>query len=62
MDLDRAILVGKEYEKHKSNFNFEYFEDASSLIKYLKESPLQNLTILIKGSRGIKLETLLPYL
>jgi len=49
-------LVGKEFYKHDCPSYFNKYEETEDLIKYLKESPIVNNTILIKGSRGIKLE------
>ena len=53
----KAILVGKCYQKTKSGFTT--FKDTLQLIPFLKESDLENSLVLLKGSRGIKLEMLL---
>ena len=53
----KAILVGKCYQKTKSGFTT--FKDTLQLIPYLKQDGLENSLVLLKGSRGIKLEMLL---
>jgi UDP-N-acetylmuramoyl-tripeptide--D-alanyl-D-alanine ligase len=53
----KAILVGKCYQKTKSGFIT--FKDTLQLIPYLKQDGLENSLVLLKGSRGIKLEMLL---
>jgi UDP-N-acetylmuramoyl-tripeptide--D-alanyl-D-alanine ligase len=39
-----------------------YFPDPFSLRNWLKDSSLENHQILIKGSRGMRLETLLDFI
>ena len=53
----KAILVGKCYQKTKSGFTT--FKDTLELIPFLKQDGLDNSLVLLKGSRGIKLEMLL---
>jgi len=55
-----AILVGKEFEPWK--MAFPYFETVDELISWIKNNPLERKTILIKGSRGIQLERVIPCL
>ena len=55
-----AFLVGAEMTKTKSDF--PTFENADSLIDKDLLSTLTDTTILIKGSRGIRLEKLIPHL
>ncbi len=62
MEWEKVMLVGKEFQKLTAPSGFDYFEDVNSLIKYLKATKIQNSTILIKGSRGIKLEETIQYL
>lgn len=49
-----AFLVGKEFSKCKSTF--QSFENSTDLKNFLALQNITNTTILIKGSRGIKLE------
>nr|WP_305983056.1 UDP-N-acetylmuramoyl-tripeptide--D-alanyl-D-alanine ligase [Roseivirga thermotolerans] len=58
--LNQVIFCG-ELMKHayETNKKAEYFEDKQELATYLKGLQLQDSQILIKGSRGMSLETLL---
>ena len=53
----KAILVGGCYQK--TNSGFTTFKDTLELIPFLKQNGLENSLVLLKGSRGIKLEMLL---
>lgn len=50
-----VLLVGNEFMRIKNN-PFRTFENAESLKKYLEVNAINHSTILIKGSRGVKLE------
>jgi UDP-N-acetylmuramoyl-tripeptide--D-alanyl-D-alanine ligase len=50
------FLVGSEFFKHECPDYVKKFEKTEDLIELLKNEPIDNHTILIKGSRGIKLE------
>lgn len=56
------FLVGKEFSAFSDMQNFMFFETTGSLKTYLELNPLKERTILIKGSRGMKLESLLEQL
>lgn len=63
MDLDMIILHGEEVKsalKHASNAY--YFPDKFSLHNWLQDKALDNYFILIKGSRGIQLETVVNFI
>jgi UDP-N-acetylmuramoyl-tripeptide--D-alanyl-D-alanine ligase len=53
----KAILVGTCYQK--TNSGFTTFKDTLELVPFLKQNGLENSLVLLKGSRGIKLEMLL---
>ncbi|WP_207533641.1 UDP-N-acetylmuramoyl-tripeptide--D-alanyl-D-alanine ligase [Desertivirga arenae] len=53
-----SIFIGKEFSKSKDSFNGKFFDTTQEAFEYLKESPIKGATILIKGSRGMRLETL----
>ena len=57
-----VFLVGLEFQNANFPKDFYYFDDTTTLIKLLTKMPLKNHTILLKGSRGIALEKLIPYL
>lgn len=60
--FNNVILVGNEFFKFSHTNNFKYFEKTSDLYIWLETYNLQDYTILIKGSRGMKLEVLLDKL
>jgi UDP-N-acetylmuramoyl-tripeptide--D-alanyl-D-alanine ligase len=55
-----AILVGKEFEMWKNDHLF--FQTVEELVTWLQSNPITKKTILIKGSRGIQLERVIPCL
>lgn len=57
LGFEKAILVGKFFSEHKQNFPFNFFENAQDTKAYLNQLSLENSTILVKGSRAMKLET-----
>ncbi|MBC8464310.1 MAG: UDP-N-acetylmuramoyl-tripeptide--D-alanyl-D-alanine ligase [Bacteroidetes bacterium] len=52
----RTFLVGKEFAKTESSF--PCFENTAKLSAWIEKHPIKGQTILLKGSRGIKLESL----
>ncbi len=57
-----VYLAGKEFFNCAQGSGFRAFPDTEGLIAELQQNPLQGCTILIKGSRGMKLEKSLDYL
>jgi UDP-N-acetylmuramoyl-tripeptide--D-alanyl-D-alanine ligase len=55
-----AWLIGPEFMK--TSAPFQRFSSSAEAIAYAQAHPQQAKLILVKGSRGIKLETLLPAL
>jgi len=61
--IENVFLCGKEMKAAAAvNPAFHYFETKSELENYLKQTPVTNSHLLIKGSRGMGLETLLELL
>lgn len=59
----RALYVGKLMkEATKKDLNGISFETKEELKNYLKVNPIKNSVVLIKGSRGIKLEDVLSWI
>lgn len=57
MGLDHLVLVGKEFgETPFRKFGALHFADNTAAKTWLEDQNLQNALILIKGSRGIRLE------
>ena len=62
LKFDNVILVGKAFFKLNKNQAFISFENSADAASWISAHPLTDSSILIKGSRGIKLETIIPYL
>jgi UDP-N-acetylmuramoyl-tripeptide--D-alanyl-D-alanine ligase len=60
--LLHAILVGPHFIKAAQAPFTQLFQTSEEACNYLKEFPVNNATVLIKGSRGIKLEKLVEVL
>ncbi len=57
-----TLFVGKEFNSIQNKFNFTYLENVDKVKDWLKHSGLTSHQILIKGSRGIRLEGAAEYL
>ena len=53
-----TLFVGKEFYR----INKKAFQNLNELQKFIKEKPIKNKTILLKGSRSVNLEELVSYL
>ena len=54
--LRSVCLVGKEFQQFQNEFVFNFFLSVDELNEWLKKNPFENETVLIKGSRGNRLE------
>jgi UDP-N-acetylmuramoyl-tripeptide--D-alanyl-D-alanine ligase len=61
-EFKNVLLIGEEFFKLKSDNDFYSFVGLSDAIEYLKQHPVKNAQILIKGSRGVQLEQLIKLL
>ena len=61
LGFKEVCLAGPLFEAANGG-RFRAFPDAEALSEYLRQNPLYKRIILVKGSRGIGLETLLPRL
>ena len=59
---ERKIFIGEEFYKLKGSKTAEFFRTVHEAQQALAENPILASTVLVKGSRGMKLETLLPLL
>jgi UDP-N-acetylmuramoyl-tripeptide--D-alanyl-D-alanine ligase len=59
LNLDTLVFVGKHFNRVILPANCQHFELASEAAQWLNKAQIENTTLLIKGSRGIKLETVL---
>ena len=62
LKLKTICLVGKEFTQFKDEFEFNFFDNVEELVGWLKNHQLSNETVLIKGSRGNKLEKAAEFL
>lgn len=63
--FSKAFFVGKSFSDLADKFNhstFHFFENAETLSAFLKENPLRDHYILLKGSHSVHLEKLVEYL
>ena len=65
MDLDLVCLVGDEFRKAlegREGCSAKWFATSDELASWLKENQVDGFTILVKGSRGIQMEKVIPEL
>lgn len=63
MGLDLVCLVGSEFGKVvRENDSVKWFATSEDLAAWLKENPVSGATVLVKGSRGIQMEKVIPEL
>ena len=59
----KVFFVGKEFAAVSvASDNAMFFQTSDELAEYLKSNPLQGATVLIKGSRGTRMEKVIPVL
>jgi UDP-N-acetylmuramoyl-tripeptide--D-alanyl-D-alanine ligase len=62
LGFEKVYCVGENFMKMKDINRFKYFQTTDELFEYLKINPISGSTILIKGSRGMKMEKIIPVL
>nr|WP_199157383.1 UDP-N-acetylmuramoyl-tripeptide--D-alanyl-D-alanine ligase [Pedobacter sp. ASV2] len=60
--LNEVIFIGKDFYAYQDENKGKFFKTPDEAANYLQEKPIKNNLILLKGSRGMKLESLLKYL
>lgn len=61
LGFDNVLLAGAEFSASAGG-RYKTFSDTAALLEYLKDNTPEGYMILIKGSRGMKLENCLPLL
>jgi len=61
-DFQDVLFIGKDFYQLKNQAKFLFFETTENAGDYLENNPVENANILLKGSRGMHLETLIKYL
>lgn len=62
LDFKKVFLVGPLFERVYAGDDWLHFKHVDELVKYLEKNQLRGYDILLKGSRGMHLEKLLPLL
>ncbi|MDX5448485.1 MAG: UDP-N-acetylmuramoyl-tripeptide--D-alanyl-D-alanine ligase [Bacteroidota bacterium] len=62
MDLMDVVLIGQAYTSTEHPASFRVFASTDMALEELQKHPIQNCLVLLKGSRGMKLERLLDTL
>ena len=55
-NFSKILLIGAEFCEAGKNSAYKLFKNSQEAFDWLKKNPIENSTILIKGSRGMKLE------
>jgi len=61
-NFEQILLSGNEYAEMIAGKNILMFENSDKLASYLKLNRVMNKTILVKGSRGNRLEKIQKFL
>ncbi len=64
-EFQQVILVGKNFRQTTDQYNYkniQAFNNTNDLADFLKANPIKNAFILLKGSRAIGLEGIIPFL
>lgn len=59
--LNKVIFIGSHFYAFKDQFKGIFFETPVEASLYLQENAIEDNLVLLKGSRGMKLESLLQY-
>ncbi|MFI5221416.1 MAG: UDP-N-acetylmuramoyl-tripeptide--D-alanyl-D-alanine ligase [Bacteroidia bacterium] len=58
LKLDEVIFVGDEFYKQKIEIGFHFFKTTEEAIEFIKQKNYSGKNFFMKGSRGMKLETI----
>lgn len=58
LNFNKVILIGKEYSTVDSPESYYTFSEKEKAADFIRNTRIKNSSVLLKGSRGIKLETL----
>jgi len=62
MDNVDVIFIGKDFYAYREKYKGQFFLSPKDAESYLQNTPVRNSLVLLKGSRGMALEQLLPLL
>jgi UDP-N-acetylmuramoyl-tripeptide--D-alanyl-D-alanine ligase len=61
-DFDNAIFIGEMFAQSPSSAKAKFFKNRDEAMEELKKNPIEDSLVLLKGSRGMKLEGLMELL
>ena len=61
LGFEKVYFVGRNFCNIKEAHDFRCFYDSDDCAKHLSEEKLSNASILIKGSHGMKMDKIVPY-
>jgi UDP-N-acetylmuramoyl-tripeptide--D-alanyl-D-alanine ligase len=56
LNFKNVVLVGKAFYEFKDEFSFSFFDKKEKAVEFARNQKLKNALILLKGSRGLKME------
>ena len=62
MGLEQVCLVGDEFRKAAEGSPFKCFPTSDALAQWLEDNPVKGCTVLVKGSRGTRMEKVISTL
>ena len=62
LNFKDVMLIGPRFSEVSATTSFKRFSTTQEALQWITENPFKGRSILVKGSRGMKLETLLPAL
>ena len=62
LGLSLLCLVGAEFGKVCDGYDARWFATSADLAEWLKDNPVEGAVVLVKGSRGTRMEKVLPVL
>nr|WP_068886949.1 UDP-N-acetylmuramoyl-tripeptide--D-alanyl-D-alanine ligase [Pedobacter panaciterrae] len=62
LDIDMLIFIGEHFYNTKQNHKGYFFNNLAEAAAFLKTNPIKDTLVLLKGSRGMALEQLMPLL
>lgn len=62
LHIDTLIFIGKHFQGAKQDYKGHFFTTPADAREFITKHPINNSLVLLKGSRGMALEQLLPLL
>ena len=59
---NHVFCVGETFYQFKNNFEFQFFMNSEALATFFETHPISNTFVLLKASRGVRLEKIIPFL